>query len=293
MKDPRELVIRRISKVALLLAILFVLASSLVSHEAGSMTQQENYKVRDVVSILYKEGLILTRDFSFDSAEYKIGNDEPLVYRINNENQYLLIYPYDSIQEREKADDNHDYIKFREGFPQEYGIGFTAKNIILIYVAKSFSFTAENSEIRANLKVLSKTIFFELNKGTEVLYRGESEHWEAGLLVTYYENWWKDEQGTLRHESFSNTHGTLRYKGNPDEVGKYEVRFEHPGGALSRASDRFRQENFEIRSSEVYGGVQMFWGHLGPHGGSIPKTGTFKATIEWKDNLKEVIELKP
>jgi hypothetical protein len=287
--------LRTVSKLVLVLAALFLLTSSLVSYEeVGSTNQQENYKVRDVVSTLYNGGLILTRDFSLDGTEYKIGNDEPIVYRINNENQYLLIYPYDSLEEREKAADNWNHKKAQERFPQEIGFGYTAKNIILIFIAKPLSYAAENPAISTTLQALSKTIFFELNKGTELLYRGESENWEAGLIVTYYDNWWKDEQGVLRYESWSNDHEILRYKGNPDEVGKYEVRFEHPGGASSGASDSFSQGSFDLSHNYGrYGGSSLYFGRLGGGGGFIPREGTFKVTVKWKDNLEETFELKP
>lgn len=293
-KDPRELTLRKVSKVAFVLVILFLLVSSLVRDEAGSMTQHDNYSVRDVVSVLFKEGLILTRDYSFDGTEYKIRNTEPIAYKLNNQNQYLLIYPYDSIGEREIATGEF-HGKPREIFIQEgqLSVGFTAKNMIVIYMGKPFSFKAQNTELKANLDVLSKTIFFELNKGTELLYRGESENWEAGLLVTYYENWWKDEQGTQRYESWSNDHEILRYKGNPDEVGKYEFRFEYPGRAFGGASDSFRQGSFDLSHNYGrYGGRPLYFWPRGSGGGFIPMNGTPKVTIKWQETQEEVVELK-
>lgn len=292
--DPRNSILKRVSKAILVLAILFLLASGLVSYEAKSTNQDDSYKVRDVVSVLYGDGMLLTRDFTFDGTEYKIGDIEPTVYKINGPNQYLLIYPYDSIGEREKAvrilnDEPREIFTQKE----ELSIGFTAKNMILIYMSKPFSFEAQNTKLYATLEALSKTIFFKLNKGTEVLYRGESENWEVGLLITYYENWWKDEQGVQRYESWSNDHDILRYKGNPDEIAKYEFRFEYLGRAFGGTSDSFSQGSFVLNHNyNRYGGSPMFFGLHGGGVGLLPKNG-FKVTIKWNDNPEEVIELKP
>lgn len=151
----------------------------------------------------------------------------------------------------------------------------TAKNLLLIVELEPIEEENMTAEYWEPIGKVSRTVFEELNDAKEIIYTGTGTNWSSNTTVKYYEYFYKDQEATLRHESWNQTTSTLQYLGDDiASVGdiSYEYQLGSHGGSGSGLS---------IQPDGTVG--------LGSSGGSgsIPrKDDTITFTITWNDQTE-------
>ncbi|MEL1136064.1 DUF2275 domain-containing protein [Desulfitobacterium sp. THU1] len=294
--------------VALLFIAVGVIGVSMVNNRAGTLTDQDIFKTKDVAMVLKEAGLDLkiSREPALAPRECALGGVEPKVFDMGDGLSQLYIYEFASALDRRNTLDElsgRGETNFQDPFSrdpfakaQKLSRAYGAKNMVMVLV---YNITFENME-RENINLtpitltVGRTIFYELNQGRKFVLQGEGEHWEGKLVVSVYEEQWTDERGYARTQRNSIELPLVRYKGNPEEVRDYTYKFEWPGGASGVTSeDGFRQGNFDDERSSVYGGSNLWWGNFGFGTGSVPKEDdTCDFSAQWNGGAEEQFTLK-
>lgn len=245
--------------------LIIIIAVAAISFYLGCADREPSLSVRQAVNIFAQEDIHLNKISDPDAPE--INGVKPVSFFINNTENKLHIYHYDSVAERKTAftiwSENNRQTFFYE--PNKI-----AKNLMFIVVPVD-----EKQMTMADLELLSKvskTIFEKLNDTQEIVFTGRSKNWAAESVVKYYEYFYNDENATLMHESHYNQTNSLKYLG-PDieSVGEISYEIERLNGKIS-GTDPYLKSDGTV--------------NLGSSGGSsaIPRADqelTF--TIKWND----------
>lgn len=245
--------------------LIIIMAVASVSFYLGRADREPSLSVRQAVNIFAQADIHLNKTSDPDAPE--INGVKPVSFFINDTENKLHIYHYDSIAERKTAftiwSENN-----RETF--FYESNKIAKNLMFIVIpVDEKQMTMADMEL---LSKVSKTIFEKLNDTQEIIFTGASENWTAETVVKSYEYFYNDENATLMHESHYNQTNSLKYLG-PDieSVGEISYEIERLNGKTSGTDPYLRPDGTVI---------------LGSSGssGAIPRADqelTF--TIRWND----------
>ena len=245
--------------------LVIIIAAAAISFYLGRADREPSLSVRQAVNIFAQADIHLNKTSDPDTLE--INGVKPVSFFINNTENKLHIYHYDSIAERKTA-----FTMWSENNKETffYNPNRIAKNLMFIVIPVD-----EKQMTMADMKLLSKvskTIFEKLNDTQEIVFTGASENWAAEIVVKYYEYFYNDENTTLMHESYYNQTNSLKYLG-PDieSVGEISYEIERLNGKIS-GTDPYLKPDGTVS--------------LGSSGGSgaIPRADqelTF--TIKWND----------
>lgn len=289
--------------------IIGALGIGIASYKAGTLADQDKYSTREVVKVLEKGGLDLkkTREPFITPQEALIGNIEPKVYEVHEEICQVYIYEFPSTLERRKAMEEFD--NFAQEKVESHPLSFEEMNkrfiatrtygsknmvIAIVYQLTEENYSEEMERVKHVAPTLGKAVFFHLNGGTQYVYYGKGENWEAKYLASSYEETWLDENGYRRTEYRSLGVPLIRYKGNPEEVQEYKTRFKYPHGSMGHSSTGgFRQGNFEEDQTEAYGGNFLFKGNgFGFNSNYFNEEGTCFFEAQWNGDKEEEFQLE-
>lgn len=164
------------------LLILFVLAAAATVHFLKvSANPEPALSVKQAVKLMEQEGIDLTR--TQDSREEPINGVKPTAFYINDSKHQLMIYCYDSINERKTAWEMwRDSDRVKSFFSEP---GTSAKNLMLIIIPEDEKELTFDS--MQELSRVSNIVFEKLNDTREIIFTGAGEHWESKTVVKYYE----------------------------------------------------------------------------------------------------------
>ena len=250
--------------------LILVVVGIYVFYQNNDEDGEPSLTVSQAIKIFEQQDIHLTKTTDPDGE--MINEVRPVTYFIGGTKSKLHIYQYDSIGERVTASDIQ---KEKVGELYFYNAVNTAKNLLLIVELEPIEEENMTAEYWEPIGKVSRTVFEELNDAKEIIYTGTGTNWSSNTTVKYYEYFYKDQEATLRHESWNQTTSTLQYLG--DDIASVEdVYYEYQLGSHGGSGS-----GLTIQPDGTVG--------LGSSGGSgsIPrKDDTVTFTIRWNDQTE-------
>lgn len=187
---------------------IIILSVGTVNIYMGGADNELQLSVRQAVNIFAREGIHLSK--TSDPHVEEISGVKPTTFFINDTENKLNIYRYDSISERKTA-----YEMWRENDGAKSFYSERAKNMLFIIVpVDKKEKTIEDYELAD--KIL-KIVFEKVNDTQEIVFTGAGENWESLTVVKYFKYFDKDEDGTLNYENYFRESSWLKYLGKDIE----------------------------------------------------------------------------
>jgi hypothetical protein len=280
-----------LKRVQLLFTILFafILISTSQGLLSGDTKESLEYKVlslEDVRQAFAQKDLKLMPLNEELPVSLILEDTKPYAYTIANSTDQVLIYVFDSIEERD--DLNNEFknkIKLRELF-WNYRLGSTlseAKNVLIVFCPGELHFqTADPVFKRA--KAINDLVFTDLNKGRILVFRGEGRYWEAQVIYRYTINSYKNKKRVLKVNNWKAENQMARYKGeNASEVGPIIFSVLRPHGSNGGTGFELGADRIVRLSGSDFGG----WSS----GALNSSKDIYTITIEW-NGQQETFNLK-
>ena len=250
--------------------LIMVMTGVYMFYQSNGKDGEPNLTVSQAVKIFEQQDIHLTKTSDPDAE--MINAVRPVTYFIGDTKTKLHIYQYDSIGERVTASDIQ---KEKVGELYFYNAVNTAKNLLLIVELEPIEEENMTAEYLEPIGKVSRTVFEKLNDAKEIVYTGTGTNWSSNTTVKYYEYFYKDQEATLRYESWNQTTSTLQYLGD-DIASVGDVYYEYQLGSHGGSGS-----GLTIQPDGTVG--------LGSSGGSgsIPrKDDTVTFTITWNDQTE-------
>lgn len=259
--------------IAILIAII---AIGGLGYKIGEKSKNDLLTLKTIVKTFQKEGVHLEKDNSNSYNTFKLKGIKPAVFSIGKTEDKLLIYTFKSFVEREDIVKETD--KFNNPF-SKVEVPYNAKNAFIVYMTSKLPESeADMKNVYETENSISNIIFKYLNDGKEIIYKGESTHWEGIVTLKYYEHWWEDENGKFYYESYNTQYPVIRYKiSDIKNVGPIDLKYETTTGGGS--STGLWLDN------KGYANIGTSSGN-----GAIPRENdTFNVTVKWNGKEESLI----
>lgn len=217
--------------------ILIVISIVIIGINAETKTKDSLLKSSDVIQSFSKEEIKLEISNEFSASSFTMDQKQPMIYSFPESDETLFVYEFPSIGSRKSAEAE----LLEGGFQQIQGFNnlktagnhlmttLVAKNVLLIYTvkydaerAKEINKPVEMEEFinlyAPNISKIKEITFKDLNNGVTLKYYGKAQHWEGKADLSYYQYFWKDENGNESYESWNNVDLYLRYLGEEKEL---------------------------------------------------------------------------
>lgn len=194
-------------KTVLLLLIALVLVVTLLTYSI--INNKTSHKI---VKVLKKEGILKQ-----STKELIIDYGEPKVYNATIESNYIYIYEFDSLFDRNRFEGGLRKHLERIHMPDSMGICYKiyiSSNVVLIYFFKYPKLDAEMSKINNAIIKLDNIFFNILNKGIKKIYPVKGKNWSGTYKEEYYDNKIKNKAGYIEDDVFYKGDITVQYIGN-------------------------------------------------------------------------------
>lgn len=252
-----------------LVVLLFVI--TVVSSGCGRTSPNGLHSLETVVNTLAFGGIKLTTDHAKSPEAYELRGKEPAVFKIGSTDDNLLIYIYETFADEEE--------RFINAFSFER-IPFISRNTLIIYIPSKAPNDQDSMEsIVKTANRISEIVFKYMNHGKEVVYRGESTHWEPKVTLKYYQNLWHDEDGKRHYQSYHIENYELQYRLTEIEsVGPISYKYKHGGSSGGGTGLTLDNEGYIDAGSSGGNGWLS----------SEPEKDVFHITITWDDKEEEL-----
>lgn len=237
---------------------------------------------RELLKIIEANGIELNKSNEINANDYALGNIEPEVYELVDDYSYMLVYVFDTLDER-KALDIDGFWHFNIE-PNYADITTVVRNAVIVQLLKwpdmSTGKTNENYDKSIEInRVLDDLIFYQVHNGEEYVYVGESAHWQGTYGIRTYQYFWTDSNEQIQYERYTRTTSDIHYTGEDIENVKnisYDFSDNIYGGS-GIADSLNRDGTLQTGSS---GGNSYYYKQF----------ETIQLSLEWYD-LDEVLEM--
>lgn len=263
-------------EILLLLFLVMITAGSMgCGTEETEVSPKGLLTLETVVETLEKEGLILEKDHSKSPGTFALNGITPSVFKINNTEDTLLVYIGASVVDEEEI-----YGPFSFSLER---VSFVARNALIVYMPSEIPESEEEIKAFAETRsLIYNTIFKYLNGGKEVIYKGESAHWEVTGTLEYYNDNWQDESGKQHYDGYHINGFELQYKmSNIDKVGPVSFEYERNGSSGSSTGLTLNDKGYTSTGSGGGNGWLLF----------KPEEEIYHITIKW-NGKEEKIDLR-
>lgn len=228
---------------------LIVILTVMVGINAQTKIKDNLLTTAEVVQSFNKEGIQLEAANEFNAQSFILDEKQPMIYSFPQSDETLFIYEFSNIGTRKNtaAGLKEGGIEQIAGFNQLKSAGdslmtiLEAKNILLVYTvkydaqrAKEITNPAEVEDFiklyAPNIRGVNNITFEHLNEGVTIKYHGKGEFWEGKADLSYYQYFWKDENGKEFHESWNNVDFYLKYLGEDKELQEIICNYDGPTG---------------------------------------------------------------
>jgi len=237
-----------------------------------------------VTTAMALAGLPLCKNQEGVPDDYAINDVTPAIYTIKQDNNILMIYIYESIALRKEACDNLGGFRVVSNkLPQKenwHTVAYAAKNALIIDMFNMKAYQSDPAAFEKFLKYI-RTAADSLNDTEELVFQDKGSCWDATLTVSYYQNRYRDQDGSINTDQYANEKWNIKYLGSkPESV--HHVKY----ACKSRCGGSSATVPMKKVGKDYY--LDMF----GFGSSSIPyKENVYTLTIQW-DGKKETLYLK-
>lgn len=257
---------------AIVILVVAAIAAGILGYKAGESTKNDTLKLKTVVNAFNKGGLNLKEDNPDTKDKNAIFGIKPSVYTIGDSKDKLLIYMFKSFIDRDEVLSKYSDQRLVEK------VQFKAKNSYIVYLA--FDPTKSNNSyetfVKTN-KLIADIVFKDLNQGKEVIFKGESEHWQGTFTLKYYQNWIQDDKG-FHYDGYYQEYPVLKYKMQDiDSVGPVSYEYQTTAGGGSGERDTIDSDGY------------MRLGSAAGNGAIHDITKDINFSVKWKDKEEHMV----
>lgn len=210
--------------------ILFLLGFVLLKIDQQLPVEPDSWgplSLSEVVKAFETDGMSLNLSRVNLSSDFELNGIKPAVFRIDNTEDILFVYIYQSFEDRINVENHNNGMQYRDIFARYSRLQrfYPAKNALIVYAPKETGFWEALSQ---RAKAIDDLVF-RLNDGKTMTFKGEGPSWEAAMVIKYYEHWWEDAGGRMHYDSWHTETPVLKYKGSDIEsVGWIKYKYESP-----------------------------------------------------------------
>lgn len=144
-----------------------------------------------VVDEFGDQGLVLTRNATFNPVEYSANEVLPTIYDIEGSDYKMFIYEFADINQRDEWKDQDLY--YGPSFDDDnWFSAFETKNIMLDLVVPINEILDHQTEIGALQDRITQIVRYNFNHAKKYRYEGSSEHWQGSMILEYYQDYLED-----------------------------------------------------------------------------------------------------
>lgn len=193
------------------IVLIFVaIAIGIIEYKIGENPNKDLLTLKTIRKTLEKQGVAIKKNKSISPNAFELNGVRPTIFSVDKEKGTLLVYIFKSIGERKDIVSNSD----KDDPFNLFEIPFKTKNAFLIYkpsVPENPTLEEWNN-LAEPMDLISDIVFKYFNNGKEVVFKGESNSWIGTFTLKYYDYFWQDEKGTLKHEGYHDKLPEIQYK---------------------------------------------------------------------------------
>ncbi len=244
----------------------------------------EGLTEKEIIQTFKDQGIKLKQSDMQIKDKYILEEVKPKIYELNDSNDYLFIYIFKSLNDRERSEMDREYREIYKDFCVEENLGWLAspaKNALIIHIpnAPKENDDEEYKKYFMRLKEIKRIVFEDLNDAKEIVFKGETENWKGEYKVMYYEYFMQYEEGRIGYDSYEETTGELVYKGNRKNVETINYEYEISAGSGGSGTRHLNKDG------------KLSLGTTGGSGSITRKDSVIKLKIQWNGKT-EIMELK-
>jgi hypothetical protein len=196
------------------LCVLIAVVGSLVSiylspsAQVAAAAAKGLFALGDITEALRAGGFNLLVFTGHPSASPELGGISPKIYSDVNTHDILYIYVFKSVSDRSKVVDGGIDDRLMTSFSTANLLPwfFTARNVLIVVMPVQTPSLEQFKMQNQRLQALGDIVFFRLNGGKVLVFRGEGTAWKAEVVYAYYEYWFPDPSGRLQYENWDKEH---------------------------------------------------------------------------------------
>lgn len=275
--------IRRIfiSLIVLMIMLLLSLSTSLSLQNNQGPVEFRLLNLRDLNQAFSEKGFKLLTKEDKVLDKLVLNGIEPNEYQIQNTEDRVFFYIFNSIEERKKVQNSNLNISGYSSLFTSYSqfpLFFVAKNVLIVYCPKEYLLTSYDVIHRS--QKIRELVFSTLEKGHTLVFRGKGKEWEAQVIFQYSIEQWKDAEGKYHFGNWHQQQTLARFRGNnPTEVGPIEYKITGTHSVGTGTIERLNQ----------YGIARLGGG--GGNGAISTIKDIYTFTIRWKGK-EETFEMR-
>lgn len=246
------------------------------------------FTLAQVTTAMMLGGLPFCENRNENPEDYVINGVRPAIYTIQQNRNILMVYIFDSIALRNEACSDTYGLGYwvADELPQKENwltASYTAKNALIVDRFYIEAYTSNINFVKALTPL--KAAIDSLNGAKEMLFAGKSNHWDARLIIKYYQYWYEDNRGAIHICQQSNEKWQVKYLApNPESIQDLKYKYTALGGSGSGNA-----HGSGILHND---GRDYYLPLFGSQSNKIPdKDDHNTLTIEWEGN-KETLQLK-
>lgn len=255
------------------------------SAEKNRVQYAEPISIMDVIDSLEGEGLQLDNNTDINPVDYEIDGINPVIYSADDGGQYLLVYDYQSIEQRKKAGWTGGYkstfLSSKDFMKNDnwYELACTIRNILILHELDMEKYGPDDLETDQVIPAIKKT-FLNLNDVQTMVFADQGSNFEATVTVKYYKHWYQEDQGKLGLDQYANQQWQAVYLGNdPESIRDLSYEYEDSSGGGGSSTHAFLKQ------------IGANYGFTFDRDDGIPATeDVYTITFRW-DGQEETLEL--
>ncbi|MEN6327146.1 MAG: hypothetical protein ABFD18_13215 [Syntrophomonas sp.] len=199
-----------------------------------------NIYLEDVIDAFSNVGIELIEDLGAGQT-LRLNEVTPSVYSVKGTEEIILVYVCPSMGLRTQIYPLSQFEDYQAD--DDYlNVNFNCKNVLIIYKIPltTLSHPAPYDNDR---RTRLENAAFKLSGAQETVLSGKSSHWDGKVIITHYNNWYRDIDNVTRFENYSREVWKIKYLGPPDEVERVYYSMHSPHGS-SRSSAPLNSDGY-------------------------------------------------
>ncbi|WP_148213281.1 hypothetical protein [Desulfitobacterium hafniense] len=227
------------------ITLIFLMIAGSIGLSSGMTKEELEYRpltLSEVTKLFAQKGLKLEAVAREGFEDTVLLGIEPEIFRIRGSEDLVWIYPFSSHREREQLAGH--YWRFNDEMMavflphSQLFQTLAAKNMFIVYcplldIESLKTMGPDYASYVQRSKAIRELVLRDLNGGKTLVFRGEGQYWMVEVVLDCFGQFYKDDQGVLGYESWSEGSSAAKYKGNPSQVESFNYSLEGNYGSIS------------------------------------------------------------
>lgn len=227
------------------ITLIFLMLAGSIGLSSGMTKEELEYRpltLSEVTKLFAQKGLKLEAVAREGFEDTVLLGIEPEIFRIRGSEDLVWIYPFSSHREREQLAGH--YWRFNDEMMavflphSQLFQTLAAKNMFIVYcplldIESLKTMGPDYASYVQRSKAIRELVLRDLNGGKTLVFRGEGQYWMVEVVLDCFGQFYKDDQGVLGYESWSEASAVAKYKGDPGQIKSFSYTLEGAYGSYS------------------------------------------------------------